>query len=108
MKAISGPSPRIAQRIQNFFAKENVCGGQFDPYRPAAYLLNKHLEFRSEIDDSTVDKAASMFNRVNSLLSVNGSGNGPAPLHQRRQWREDSGRCGLFLRPFAGTFRINA
>ena len=35
MKAISGPSPRIAQRIQNFFAKENVCGGQFDPYRPA-------------------------------------------------------------------------
>ena len=78
MKAISGPSPRIAQRIQNFFAKENVCGGQFDPYRPAAYLLNKHLEFRSEIDDSTVDKAASMFNRVNSLLSVNGSGNGAA------------------------------
>ncbi len=76
MKAISGPSPRIAQRIQKFFEKENVCGGQFDPYRPAAYLLNKHLEFRSEIDDSTVDKAASMFNRVNSLLSVNGSGNG--------------------------------
>ena len=76
MKAISGPSPRIAQRIQKFFEKENVCGGYFDPYRPAAYLLNKHLEFRSEIDDSTVDKAASMFNRVNSLLSVNDSGNG--------------------------------
>ncbi len=76
MKAISGPSPRIAQRIQNFFAKENVCGGQFDPYRPAAYLLSKHLEFRSELDEGTIERAASMFNRVNSLLSVNGSGNG--------------------------------
>ena len=76
MKAISGPSPRIAQRIQKFFEKENVCGGYFDSYRPAAYLLSKHLEFRSEIDDSTIDRAASMFNRVNSLLSVNGSGNG--------------------------------
>ena len=76
MKAISGPSPRIAQRIQKFFEKENVCGGYFDSYRPAAYLLSKHLELRSEIDDSTIERAASMFNRVNSLLSVNGSGNG--------------------------------
>ena len=76
MKVISGPSPRIAQRIHSFFAKENVCGGQFDPYRPAAYLLSKHLELRSEFDEGTIERAASMFNRVNSLLSVNGSGNG--------------------------------
>ena len=76
MKAISGPSPRIAQRIQKFFEKENVCGGYFDSYRPAAYLLSKHLELRSEIDDSAIERAASMFNRVNSLLSVNGRDNG--------------------------------
>ncbi len=76
MKAISGPSPRIAQRIQKLFEKEGFCGGQFDTYRPAAYLLNKHLEFRSQIDDETIERAASMFNRVNSLLSLDGSGNG--------------------------------
>ena len=76
MKAITGPSPRIAQRIQKFFEKEGICDGQFDRYRPAAYLLNKHLEFRSEIDESTIERAASMINRINSLLGVNASGNG--------------------------------
>ena len=76
MKAITGPSPRIVQRIQKFFEKEGICGGQFDPYRPAAYLLNNHLEFRSEMDDSTIETAASMFTRINSLLSVSESSNG--------------------------------
>ena len=76
MKAITGPSPRIVQRIQKFFEKEDICGGQFDPYRPASYLLNKHLEFRPEIDESTIEKAASMFTRINSLLSVNAISNG--------------------------------
>lgn len=80
MKAISGPNPRIVQRIQKFFEKENICGGRFDSYRPAAYLLHRHLEFRSEIDEDTIERASSMFNRVNTLLSVNGSGNG-APQH---------------------------
>ncbi len=76
MKAITGPSPRIVQRIQKFFEKEGICGGQFDPYHPASFLLNKHLEFRPELDDSTVEKAASMFTRINSLLSVNEISNG--------------------------------
>lgn len=76
MKTITGPSPRIVQRIQKFFEKEGICGGQFDPYRPASYLLNNHLEFRSEIDESAIETAASMFTRINSLLSVNETGNG--------------------------------
>ena len=74
MKAISGPNPRIAQRIQKFFEQEGICGGRFDTYRPAAYLLQKHLELRPKIDDSIIDRAASMFARVNSLLASNGSG----------------------------------
>ena len=76
MKTITGPSPRIVQRIQKYFEKEGICGGQFDPYRPASYLLNKHLEFRPELDESTIEKAASMFTRINSLLSVNETNNG--------------------------------
>lgn len=78
MKAISGPNPRIAQRIRKFFEQEGICGGQFDTYRPASYLLQKHLELRPKIDDAIIDRAASMFARVNSLLASTGSGNDPA------------------------------
>ena len=78
MKAISGPNPRIAQRIQKFFEQEGICGGQFDTYRPASYLLQKHLELRPKIDDAIIDRAASMFARVNSLLASTGSGNDTA------------------------------
>ncbi len=76
MKAISDSNPRIGQRIQKFFAREDLCDGHFDPYRPAAYLLEHHLELRSQIDDATVERAASMFDRVNSLLSMKESTNG--------------------------------
>ena len=75
LKAITGPDPRIVQRIQRFFEKENICGGHFDPYRPATYLLQRHDYFRSQIDDATIEHASSMFDRINSQLSVNGSGN---------------------------------
>ena len=43
---------------------------------PRAYLLEHHLELRSQIDDATIERAASMFDRVNSLLSTNGATNG--------------------------------
>lgn len=78
MKTISDSNPRIAQRIQKFFDREGVDDGYFDTYRPAAYLLQKHLELRSEIDDSTIERAASMFERINALLPTNGSTNGAA------------------------------
>ncbi len=81
MKAISDSNPRIAQRVQKFFAREELCGGRFDPYRPAAYLLEHHLELRSQIDEATIERAASMFDRVNSLLSMNGATNGVAAGH---------------------------
>ena len=103
MKAISGPSPRIAQRIHSFFAKENVCGGQFDPYRPAAYLLSKHLEFRSELDEETIERASidvqprqlSPFGEWERQRNV--------PLHQRRRQRSQGWgqQFRLVLRQFA-------
>jgi hypothetical protein len=75
MNAMCGQSPRIAHRIQRFFEKENICGGHFDKYRPAAYLL-RHIELRSQIDEATIARAASMFKRVNHQLLVNGKSNG--------------------------------
>ena len=92
MKAISGPNPRIAQRIQKYFEQEGICGGRFDTYRPAAYLLQKHLELRPKIDDSIIDRAASMFARVNSLLASNGSGKDDAENGNGKGGRESSTR----------------
>lgn len=92
MKAISGPNPRIAQRIQKFFEQEGICGGRFDTYRPAAYLLQKHLELRPKIDDSIIDRAASMFARVNSLLASNGSGKDDAGNGNGKSGKESSTR----------------
>ena len=73
MRSINGPNPRIAQRIQNLFERENICDGHFDRYLPAVHLLQRHVDLRERIDDTTVERAASMFDRVNSLLPASGS-----------------------------------
>ena len=73
MRSINGPNPRIAQRIQNLFEREKIDGGRFDRYRPAVYLLQRHLELREQIDAAAIERAASMFDRVNALLPANGS-----------------------------------
>ncbi len=73
LKTISGSNPRIVQRISDYFRNENICGGRFDSYQPAAHLLQRHSEIRERIDDTTVDELASLFQRINSLLPTNGS-----------------------------------
>ncbi len=76
LKTISDSNPRIAQRIAAHFASEGICGGKFDTYRPAAYLLQTFAARRNEIDDDTIERAASMFDRINALLPSNGASNG--------------------------------
>ena len=68
MRAITDSDPRIANRIQAYFRAENISDGQFETYKPAAYLLQKHALLRDDIDEETVEKAASMFERINALL----------------------------------------
>ena len=68
MRAITDSDPRIANRIQAYFKAENISNGQFETYKPAAYLLQKHALLRDDIDEETVEKAASMFERINALL----------------------------------------
>ncbi len=78
MRAISDSNPRIVPRIEAYFKSEGICEGRFDPYRPAAYLLQKHAQLRYEIDDGTIERAASMLERVNALLPSNGASAGAA------------------------------
>lgn len=68
MKAISAKDPRIVQRLEAHFESENIAGGHFDSYRPAAWLLENHAQLRHEISEESVERAVSMFQRVNSLL----------------------------------------
>jgi predicted ATP-dependent endonuclease of OLD family len=72
MKGITDIDPRIARRVQTHFETEGIAGGTFDTYRPASYLLQKHALLRSEIDAETIEKAASMFERINAMLPSDG------------------------------------
>ena len=83
LKTISDSNPRIAQRISAYFASEGICGGKFDTYRPAAYLLQAFAARRNEIGDDTIERAASMFDRINALLPSNGASNGASVAADR-------------------------
>ena len=72
LKSITDSNPRIVQRVSAYFRSESVAGGKFDAYRPAAYLLRHHAEFRDEIDEAAMERVGSLFERVNSLLPLNG------------------------------------
>ena len=81
MKAISAKDPRIVQRLEAHFKSENIAGGHFDSYRPAAWLLENHAQLRHDISDDAIERAVSMFQRVNGLLPHADFANGYA-AHQ--------------------------
>lgn len=81
MKAISAKDPRIVQRLEGHFASENIAGGYFDSYKPAAWLLENHAQLRHEISEEAIERAVSMFQRVNSLLPHADFANGYAAHH---------------------------
>lgn len=76
MKAITAKDPRIVQRLERHFKAEGIAGGYFDSYKPAAWLLENHAQLRHEISDDSIERAASMFQRVNNLLPNNNIANG--------------------------------
>ena len=73
LKDISGSNPRIVQRMAAYFQHEGIAGGHFDPYTPAAYWLLNHARHHNEIGAHTIERAASLFERINSLLPTNGA-----------------------------------
>lgn len=73
MKSITDSNPRIVQRLDAYFRRQRIAGGRFDPYRPAALLLQEHSRLRGMISDPTIERAASLFERINSLLPSNGA-----------------------------------
>ena len=76
LRSISERNPRIAERVKGFFSANDIAGGVFDTYRPAAYFLQNHGTLRGEINETTIESVAAMFERINSLLPTNGAGSG--------------------------------
>ena len=76
LRSISDRNPRIAERVKAFFSANNISDGEFDTYRPAAHFLQNHGTLRGEINETTIDNVAAMFERINSLLPTNGTGSG--------------------------------
>ena len=72
LRSITDSNPRIVQRIAAYFEAEGIAGGRFDAFRPAAYLLEHHAQLRDGFDDATIQRATSLFERINALLPTNG------------------------------------
>lgn len=62
-------NPRIVKRLETHFRDNNIAGGRFSHYLPAVYLLNKQKDLLKSLGSTTVQNAASLFAKVNSLLS---------------------------------------
>ena len=60
--------PRITAKAEVFFRDNDIAGGTFDRYRIAAYFLREQAELLPKLSASTLDRAAKMFERVNSCL----------------------------------------
>ena len=80
LRSISSSNPRIAERVKAYFEANDIAGGHFDSYRPAAYLLQNHAVLRAEINETTIENAASMFDRINALLPTSPMNNSMGAL----------------------------
>ncbi len=69
MKLITDRNPRIVERISLYFDKNNICGGVFDRYIPAAYLLENFHVWQNLIPPETVEKISTLISKINSLLA---------------------------------------
>lgn len=49
---------------------EVALGSRFDHYQPASYLMRAATRLRDEVDETTIDRFAQLFSRINSLLRV--------------------------------------
>lgn len=60
--------PRIVRSIETYFRDNNIAGGKFDHYKPAAVLLRQQADLLPSIGEDTLAKAESLFSRLNALL----------------------------------------
>ena len=60
--------PRVVRVTEAYFQANNIAGGRFDHYRPAAVLLRQQATLLPQITQPTVTRFAQLFSRANRLL----------------------------------------
>jgi len=65
---INSADPRVVRAIEVYFRDNNINGGKFDHYRPAAPLLRRQTELLPHVGQATITRAAQLIGRINVLL----------------------------------------
>ena len=60
--------PRITAKAEVLFRDNDIARGRLDRYKVAAYFLREQAELLPRLSTSALDRAAKMFERVNSCL----------------------------------------
>lgn len=60
--------PRIVRQIETYFRDNNIAGGKFNHYRPAAELLRQQAALIPKISAATLNKAELLFKRLNEVI----------------------------------------
>jgi predicted ATP-dependent endonuclease of OLD family len=68
LKSFTNQNPRIVKRIEEYFKTHTISGGHFNHYLPAVFLLNEQSDLLKKIDTATIDRAAALFQKINTLL----------------------------------------
>jgi len=68
MESFSNENPRIVKRIEDYFNDNDIAGGHFNHYSPAVYFLKEQMNLGKELDVSTIERAKSLFEKINELL----------------------------------------
>lgn len=61
-------APRITVRVEEYLKERNGAQARLNHYAPAAYLLREQVKMLPGLDKQVLERAASMFERVNSCL----------------------------------------
>jgi energy-coupling factor transporter ATP-binding protein EcfA2 len=61
--------PRVVRTIEDYFRQNNIAGGKFDHYRPAAVLLRYQATLLPQITQPTITRFGQLFARANGLLT---------------------------------------
>ncbi|TDB92422.1 hypothetical protein E1267_43855 [Nonomuraea longispora] len=61
--------PRIVRQIETYFRSNNVAGGKFNHYKPAAVLMREQNTVMPNISSATLARAEQLFSRINDLLT---------------------------------------
>ncbi|MFI7231651.1 hypothetical protein ACIBO5_51370 [Nonomuraea angiospora] len=69
MRAEVSSPRRIVRQIEAYFRTNNIAGGKFNHYKPAAILMREQNTLMPNLSAVTLARAEHLFRRINNLLT---------------------------------------